>query len=154
VPAGKAVASISVAGSNPVTPTRRDKKPFGENVEGLSYCGDESCVIKAAVQKDDFEDPTFCGVIGGRAADLAGSGHPVVGTACVLDFAKRPCQGKESGETALQPGQQPRQIRFTSTSQYMLASWVYLSLGLIGASYRDGYLFCVLNQTAASIPGQ
>ena len=27
----------------PITPTFFRKKPFGENVEGLSYCGDGSC---------------------------------------------------------------------------------------------------------------
>ena len=55
-----------VAGSNPVTPTIFQKKPFGENVEGLSHCGDESCVIESAVQKHDFEDSTLCSVIGGK----------------------------------------------------------------------------------------
>jgi hypothetical protein len=29
-----------VAGSNPVAPTRRDKKPFGQQVEGLSHLWD------------------------------------------------------------------------------------------------------------------
>jgi hypothetical protein len=28
--------------SNPVAPTERDRTPFGENVEGLSHCGDRS----------------------------------------------------------------------------------------------------------------
>jgi hypothetical protein len=32
-----------VAGSNPVAPTVFRKKPFGENVEGLSYFRRESC---------------------------------------------------------------------------------------------------------------
>ena len=41
-----------------------DKKPFGENVEGLSHCGDKSYVVETAVQTDDFEDSTFCVVIG------------------------------------------------------------------------------------------
>jgi hypothetical protein len=30
-------------GSNPVVPTFFRNEPFGENVEGLSHCGDESC---------------------------------------------------------------------------------------------------------------
>ena len=29
-----------VAGSNPVVPTERDRKPFCENIERLSHCGD------------------------------------------------------------------------------------------------------------------
>jgi hypothetical protein len=29
--------------SNPVAPTFFRNEPFGENVEGLSYCGDKSC---------------------------------------------------------------------------------------------------------------
>jgi hypothetical protein len=31
-----------IPGSNPVAPTFFRKKPFGENVEGLSHCGDKS----------------------------------------------------------------------------------------------------------------
>src|SRR5438046_2374745 len=31
-----------VAGSNPVAPTIFRNEPFGENVEGLSHCGDQS----------------------------------------------------------------------------------------------------------------
>ena len=42
------------------------KKPFGQNVEGLSNCGDESCAVERAVQKHDFEDSTLCVVIGGK----------------------------------------------------------------------------------------
>ena len=30
------VRDQEVAGSNPVAPTQRDRKPFGENIEGLS----------------------------------------------------------------------------------------------------------------------
>ncbi len=41
--------------------------PFGEHVEGLSYCGNKTCVIKAAVQKDDFQYSTFCVISGKRA---------------------------------------------------------------------------------------
>jgi hypothetical protein len=33
--------------------------PFGENVEGFSYCGNKSCVIEMAVQKDDFQYSTL-----------------------------------------------------------------------------------------------
>ena len=55
-----------VAGSNPVAPTILRNEPFGENVEGLSHCGDETYVIESAVQKDDFEDSTFRRVIGGK----------------------------------------------------------------------------------------
>jgi hypothetical protein len=33
------------AGSIPAASTFLQKKPFGENVEGLSYCGAKSCVI-------------------------------------------------------------------------------------------------------------
>ena len=40
-----------VASSNLVTPTVCQKKPFGENVEGLSHCGNESYIIEAGVQK-------------------------------------------------------------------------------------------------------
>jgi hypothetical protein len=49
--------------SRPVAPTGRDKKPFGENVEGLSYCGAKGCVVEAAVQKDNFHESTLGGVI-------------------------------------------------------------------------------------------
>ena len=37
------VRDQGVAGSNPVAPTFLRKKPFGENVEGLSHCGSRSC---------------------------------------------------------------------------------------------------------------
>jgi hypothetical protein len=46
--------------SNPVAPTVFRKKPFGENVEGLSHFRDESCAVEPAVQTDDFEDSTLC----------------------------------------------------------------------------------------------
>jgi len=50
---------------------------------------------------------------------------------------------------ALVHGKQPRQISFTSTCQYVLASWMQLSLGLIEASALDVYLRLVLRQIAA-----
>jgi hypothetical protein len=52
--------------SNPVTPTIFRNQPFGQNVEGLSDGGDKSYVIERAVQKDDFEDSTFCGIAGAK----------------------------------------------------------------------------------------
>jgi hypothetical protein len=42
--------------SNPVAPTIFRKNPFGENVGGLSLCGDESCVASKAVQTDRLQD--------------------------------------------------------------------------------------------------
>ena len=54
------------AGSNPVAPTFFRKKPFGQNVEGLSYFRDESYAVERAVQTHDFEDSTLCVVIGGK----------------------------------------------------------------------------------------
>lgn len=50
---------------------------------------------------------------------------------------------------ALVHGQQPRQISFTSTCQYVLAGWMQLSLGLIAASSFNAYLSLVLQQIAA-----
>jgi hypothetical protein len=38
------VRDVDVAGSNPVIPTIYRKKPFGENVEGLSHFADKSCI--------------------------------------------------------------------------------------------------------------
>ena len=32
-----------VRGSSPLSSTIGDKRPFGEHVEGLSYCGAKSC---------------------------------------------------------------------------------------------------------------
>ena len=49
-------------GSNPLPSTIWNRKPFGENVEGLSYCGAKSYVVESAVQPDDFKDLTFLGV--------------------------------------------------------------------------------------------
>jgi hypothetical protein len=52
-------------GSNPAAPTLFQKKPFSENVEGLSHCGDESCAIETLVQKHDFEhSPLLEGISG------------------------------------------------------------------------------------------
>jgi hypothetical protein len=50
-----------------VVPTFFRKKPFGENVEGLSHFMDKSCAVEPAVQTDDFEDSTLCIVISGAA---------------------------------------------------------------------------------------
>ena len=50
---------------------------------------------------------------------------------------------------ALLHGKQPRQISFTSTCQYVLASWMQLSAGLIDASSLDDYLRLMLKQIAA-----
>lgn len=36
----RCTGGAKVAGSNPVSPTIFRNEPFGENVEGLSYCGD------------------------------------------------------------------------------------------------------------------
>jgi hypothetical protein len=41
-----------------VVPTVFLDKPFGQNVEGLSYFRDESCAVEPAVQTEDFEDST------------------------------------------------------------------------------------------------
>lgn len=48
---------------------------------------------------------------------------------------------------ALLHGQQPRQISFTSTCQYVLAGWMQLSLGL--AQTQEAYLRLLLQQIAA-----
>ncbi len=50
---------------------------------------------------------------------------------------------------ALLHGKQPRQISFTSTCQFVLASWMQLSGGLIDASLLEDYLLLMLNQIAA-----
>jgi putative transposase len=50
---------------------------------------------------------------------------------------------------ALVHDNQPRQISFTSTCQYVLASWMPLSLGLIAVSSLDNYLSLMLRQIAA-----
>jgi len=46
-------------------------------------------------------------------------------------------------------GKQPRQISFTSTCQYVLASWMQLSGGLIAESSLEEYLWLMLKQIAA-----
>ena len=50
---------------------------------------------------------------------------------------------------ALLHGRQPRQISFTSTCQYVLASWMTLSMGLIATSSLSSYLSLMLQQIAA-----
>jgi putative transposase len=59
---------------------------------------------------------------------------------------------------ALVHGKQPRQISFTSTCQYVLASWMQLSGGLIPASLLENYLGVMLEQIAgcevANRPGR
>lgn len=55
-------------------------------------------------------------------------------------------------------GKQPRQISFTSTCQYVLASWMQLSSGLIPAARLDHYVEVTLAQIAecevANRPGR
>jgi hypothetical protein len=59
---------------------------------------------------------------------------------------------------ALLHGKQPRQLSFTSTCQYVLASWMQLSCGLIAASRLEHYLQSMLKQIAgcevANRPGR
>jgi len=59
---------------------------------------------------------------------------------------------------ALLHERQPRQISFTSTCQYVLASWMQLSCGLIAATRLDEYLELMLKQIAgcevANRPGR
>jgi hypothetical protein len=50
---------------------------------------------------------------------------------------------------ALLHGRQPRQISFTSTCQYVLASWMQLSSGLVAAVLLEDYLLQMLKQIAA-----
>jgi putative transposase len=50
---------------------------------------------------------------------------------------------------ALVHGKQPRQISFTSTCQYVLASWMQLSGGLIDESLLEDYLLIMLKHIAA-----
>ena len=49
---------------------------------------------------------------------------------------------------ALVHGKQPRQISFTSTCQYVLASWMQLSAGSIPVARLDDYLTEILAQIA------
>lgn len=46
-----------------VIPTRRDGKPFDENIKGLSHFWDKTYVNEPKVQTDDFKDSSFGGVI-------------------------------------------------------------------------------------------
>jgi len=59
---------------------------------------------------------------------------------------------------ALLHGKKPRQISFSSTCQYVLASWMQLSCGLIPASGLEEYLELMLRQIAgcevANRPGR
>jgi putative transposase len=50
---------------------------------------------------------------------------------------------------ALVHGKQPRQLSFTTTCQYVLASWMQLSAGLIAESMLEDYLRLMLKQIAA-----
>jgi len=50
---------------------------------------------------------------------------------------------------ALLHGQQPRQISFTGTCQYVFASWMQLSGGLVDESLLEDYLLLMLGQIAA-----
>lgn len=50
---------------------------------------------------------------------------------------------------ALMHGKQPRQLSFTRTCQYVLASWMQLSSGLIAESMLEDYLLVMLQQIAA-----
>jgi len=50
---------------------------------------------------------------------------------------------------ALLHGKQPRQISFTGTCQYVLASWMQISGGLIDESLLRSYLLLMLKQIAA-----
>lgn len=59
---------------------------------------------------------------------------------------------------ALLHNKQPRQISFTNTCQYVLASWMHLSTGSIDASFLEEYLLRMLKQIAhcevANRPGR
>jgi putative transposase len=50
---------------------------------------------------------------------------------------------------ALLHGKQPRQVSFTGTCQYVLASWMQMSAGLIADSILEDYLLLMLQQIAA-----
>src|SRR5437660_8584391 len=55
----RTVRDREVGGSNPLAPTFFRKKPFGENVEGLSHFRDERCAVERAGQTEDFRDSTL-----------------------------------------------------------------------------------------------
>ena len=57
------VRDREVAGSNPVTPTILQIGPFGENVERLSLCGDETYVAQSTVQTNGIEYLAAQGVV-------------------------------------------------------------------------------------------
>jgi len=50
---------------------------------------------------------------------------------------------------ALLHDKQPRQISFTSTCQYVLASWMQLSTGGVSSTLLEGYLLTMLEQIAS-----
>ena len=62
----RTVRDREVGGSNPLAPTFLRNEPFGENVEGLSHCGDKSCVVERVVQTHDFDDSTLRIAISGK----------------------------------------------------------------------------------------
>ena len=59
---------------------------------------------------------------------------------------------------ALLHDKQPRQISFTSTCQYVLASWMQLSCGQVSSAELESYLLTMLKQIAhcevANRPGR
>lgn len=59
-------AIVARSFSIPAALTLCREKPFGENVEGLSNFRDKSYTVEAAVQKHDFEQTTFCHIVGGK----------------------------------------------------------------------------------------
>lgn len=54
-----------------------------------------------------------------------------------------------AASAALLHGKQPRQISFTATSQYVLASWMSLSCGLVPAAQLAAHCLRMLRQIAA-----
>jgi len=70
-------------------------------------------------------------------------------------FAKHGCWFGRHGVyttaagAALLHSKQPRQISFTGTRQYVLASWMQLSCGLIEPSSLEDYLQLMLRQIAS-----
>jgi hypothetical protein len=53
---GISIRDVEVARSNRVAPTILHWEPFGERVERLSLCGDETYVAQSAVQTHSVED--------------------------------------------------------------------------------------------------
>lgn len=54
-----------------------------------------------------------------------------------------------AASAALLHDKQPRQISFTSTCQYVLASWMQLSIGLVDSASLEDFLQLMLRQIAA-----